>query len=180
MPQGEAKPLGESERKQSDGWHYRTKDGWSQGEGYPSREAARRAKKEKSTISQKVVDSASVTEVRSEQVESNSAIDAAAQKQPQEKTMTLTLKNLSKNGKRAIYSGALQSINFTLGLFPNKTAPASIEVADGVFAVSKPAKVKLTKEERAALPKPTLAERIAKREAQLAKDKAQLAAASQM
>lgn len=97
-----------------------------------------------------------------------------------DKTMTLTLKGLSKNGRAAFYSGAVTPIRLNLATFPNKTAPATIEVPDGTFAAGKAPKVKLTKEERAALPKPTLAEKIAKREAQLAKDKAKLAAANQM
>ena len=94
--------------------------------------------------------------------------------------MTLTYVKTSKNGKRAIYSGAANSLVFPLTAFPGKTAPASIEVVGDVFATKSGPKPKLTKEERAALPKPTLAERIAKREAQLAKDKAKLAAASAM
>lgn len=105
-------------------------------------------------------------------------------------TMVLTLKGTSRNGKRAIYTGALISVTIGLGAFPDKAAPANIEVADGVFAPARAAKtprVKLTDAEKAAArearknaPKPTLAEKIARREAQLAKDKAKLAAASEM
>lgn len=92
--------------------------------------------------------------------------------------MTLTLKGLSKNGKRAIYGGAASSFQVPLGAFPNKTAPQTWEVADGVFAepAVKVAKAKLTKEERAALPKPTLAEKIEQRRKALAALEAQLAA----
>lgn len=96
-------------------------------------------------------------------------------------TMTLTFKNLSENGKQAIYSGAARSIRFIVDGFVGDTAPETIEVADGVFKQPKQPKVKLTKEERAALrasqPKPTEAERIAKAEAKLAARKAKLAAA---
>lgn len=104
---------------------------------------------------------------------------AEAADQPQEKKkMVLTFKGLSKNGRAAFYSGAASPVRFQLSAFPGKQHPDSIEVVGDVFATAKAAKVKMTKEERAALPKPTLAERIAKREAQLAKDKAKLAAAS--
>src|SRR5665213_1025658 len=98
--------------------------------------------------SQKVVDTPIADVVDSSQVESNTAIDAAATEAAGVTHMTLTLKALSKNGKRAIYTGAAQSINFNVGLFPGKTAPASIDVADGIFAVKaeKVAKVKLTKD----------------------------------
>jgi hypothetical protein len=97
----------------------------------------------------------------------------------QEHHMTLTYVKTSKNGKRAIYSGAANSLVFPLTAFVGGTAPASFST-DDVFVVKAGPKAKLTKEERAALPKPTLAEKIARREALLAKDKAKLAAASQM
>ena len=90
--------------------------------------------------------------------------------------MTLTYKGLSKNGRNAFYTGTFVPLRFPLSVFPDKQAPQTIEVADGAFAPARQPKQRLTKEERAALPKPTLAERIAKREAQLAKDKAKLAA----
>ena len=94
--------------------------------------------------------------------------------------MTLTYVKTSRNGKRAIYNGAANSLVFPLTAFPDKQAPASIEVVGDVFAVKAGPKPKLTKEERAALPKPTLAEKIARREAALARDKAKLAAANAM
>lgn len=90
--------------------------------------------------------------------------------------MILTRKSISKNGKAAYYTGAAQTLRFPLGVFPNKTAPESITVTDDLFAPARQPKVKETKEERkarlAALPKPTLAEKIAKREAALAALKA--------
>lgn len=95
--------------------------------------------------------------------------------------MTLTLKGFSKNGKAAFYSGGALVQRYVVKGFEGGTAPQTIVVPDGVFAAPKQPKVKETKEERkarlAALPKPTLAERIAKREKQLEKDKAKLAAA---
>lgn len=89
--------------------------------------------------------------------------------------MILNLKGTSKNGKNAFYSGAASTIRIALKSFPDGTAPATIEVADGVFAGGKTPKRKLTKEERAALPKLTEAEKIAQAEARLEKRKAKLA-----
>ena len=89
--------------------------------------------------------------------------------------MVLTYKGLSKNGLAAFYGGPASTIRIQVAAFVNKEAPDTISVQDGVFAEKK---VKLTKEQRAALPKPTLAEKIARREALLARDKAKLEAAN--
>lgn len=98
-------------------------------------------------------------------------------------TMTLKLTRHNKKGNRATYSGAVKPIAFNVAIFGG-TAPETIEDFSAFLPAKvkavKVAKVKLTKEERAALPKPTLAEKIAKREAALARDKAKLAAASAM
>lgn len=92
--------------------------------------------------------------------------------------MTLTFKGLNKKGNVAFYAGARTVLRFSLASFVNKTAPSTIEI-EGDF-VPETSKVKLTPEERkaarAAAPKPTLAEKIAAREASLAKLKAQAAA----
>ena len=98
-----------------------------------------------------------------------------AQKAP---TMILTLTGLNRKNTYAFYAGTPGTVHISLSAFPNKTAPEMIEVADGVFAVKavKVAKVKLTKEQRAALPKPTAAEQIAKMEQRLAAARAKLAA----
>lgn len=84
--------------------------------------------------------------------------------------MTLTYKQSSKNGKVAYYSGAATTLRIGVSAFPNKTAPQTIEVPDGIFAGPKP---KLTKEERKALrasqPKPTLAQRAEAAEARARK-----------
>ena len=92
--------------------------------------------------------------------------------------MQLTLKGLNAKKTTAIYSGTLGSVRIGISAFPGKTAPATIDVED-VFAVkaAKEAKAKLTKEERAALPKPTEAEKIAKMQERLDRAKAKLAAA---
>lgn len=119
--------------------------------------------------------------------QSNAAPETAATTGPEfpgaskEQTkMTLTLAGQSKNGKAAFYTGAAQRLRIPVGAFPDKTPPQTFEVADGVFAPARQPKAKMTAEERKAAranaPKLTLAERIAKREAQLQKDKERLAA----
>ena len=84
--------------------------------------------------------------------------------------MTLTYKSSSKNGKTAYFSGAATTLRFPVSAFPDKTAPQSIEVADGIFAGPK---VKLTKEQRAEQrknqPKPTLIQRAEAAEARARK-----------
>ena len=90
----------------------------------------------------------------------------------EQKNMTLTYVKLSRNGKNAFYSGAAIPFRIPLSAFPGKTAPQTIEVTGEPFAPARQPKAKLTKEERAALPKPTLAEKIAKREKALADLKA--------
>jgi hypothetical protein len=130
--------------------------------------------KDSSASSQKVVDSRPPDAVESTQTTSSegtpSELPAASPAITSEKMMTLTLKGTSKNGKTAFYSGAAQTVRLQVGLFEGGTAPGSISVPDGVFAAQRP---KLSKEERkaakAAAPKPTLAEKIAKREAALAR-----------
>jgi hypothetical protein len=91
------------------------------------------------------------------------------------KTMTLTLKGFSKNGKAAMYSGAKRQLRFPIDGFEGGSAPQTLEIPEGIFAVGQ-ARQKLTPEERkaarAAKPKLTLAEKIAKREEALARLKA--------
>lgn len=130
----------------------------------------------------KVVDTQNDLEVTSLQPPITVAQSEPAPPEPQkEQHMTLTYKGLNKKGNAAIYSGAKTSVRFSLANFPGKTAPATIEVADGVFEAATAPKPTETKEERkarlAALPKPTEAERIARVEKNLAKRKAKLAAA---
>ena len=155
MPQGNAKPLG-----------------------------TRSSKKEKKN-SQNSMDNATAPAVElGTTADAPQAVPQAAEDNPvqQEKMMTLTLKTLSKNGKQAYYSGAAQIVRFVVANFVNKVAPATIEIPEGVFvtAAAKPApKAKLTKEERAALPKPTLAEKAAKARERADKLAAAAAAAEQ-
>lgn len=104
--------------------------------------------------------------------------------------MQLTLKGTNKKNTAAIYAGSVRAIRFPLAAFANGVAPTTLQIdGDALLAQKEKAvrekKVKLTKEERAALPKPTLAERIAKRDAEIARkaemnerDKAKLATAT--
>lgn len=96
--------------------------------------------------------------------------------------MTLTFKNISKNGKNAFYVGASTPIRFPLSVFPGKQHPTTIDVPEGTFAGAKQSKAAMTPEERkaanAARPKLTLAEKIAQREKQLAALKAKADAAA--
>jgi hypothetical protein len=93
--------------------------------------------------------------------------------------MTLTLKAISKNGRSATYTGAARVVRFPVDAFPDSTPPPHIEVAAGTFAEPKPV---LTAEEKAAIraarPKPTEAELVARAEARLARRKAKLAEAA--
>lgn len=150
--------------------------------GTPAKKVSSRTKKGVDTPLTLVVSSDSAVGADSSETTTQAApaAEQAASAAEQDKTMALTLKGLSKNGKQAFYSGAAQVIRIAVGAFPGKTAPQTIPVPDGVFEGPRQPKAKMTAEERKALraakPKPTLAERIAKREAQLAKDKAKLAA----
>ncbi len=94
----------------------------------------------------------------------------------QEHVMTLTFKSLSKNGKRALYSGLRTSVAINLTNFEG--APDEVLDIVGNFRGPRAKKAKLSKEERAALPKPTLAERVARANARAAKLSAKLAAQS--
>lgn len=143
--------------------------------GIGRRKSLVQARKSNASEPQKVVDTAATDEVRSIQPH-----DEAPETKPQEQNiMELTFKSLSKNGKNAFYGGAATVIRIALSAFPDKQAPAVIDVNDGVFAPAKQPKVRETKEERkarlAAQPKPTEAEKIARAEAALAKRKAKLA-----
>lgn len=96
--------------------------------------------------------------------------------------MTLSLKGLDKRGRNAIYTGSAVALRIPVGAFPEKTAPASIDVADGIFAGPKAPKAQMTAEERkaarAAQPKLTLAEKVAKAEERAAKLREKLAKAA--
>lgn len=97
--------------------------------------------------------------------------------------MNLTLKGLNKKGNTAIYEGTNGSVRITLSSFPDKTAPASFEVPEGLFVAKRQPKPKMTAEERKAAranaPKPTLAERAEKARIRAEKLAAQAAAETQ-
>lgn len=148
MPKGEAKPLG-------------TK---------PSKRAQRHITKRVAVQSlEQTVDSIVPDAVASSQ--------SAAITLPQAKDshMTLTRSGLSKNGKTAMYSGLRNVLRIPVIVFEGGTAPDSLTLDGAAFAV---AKIVETKEQRkariAALPKPTLAEKVAKRQKQLDAMKAKL------
>ena len=90
--------------------------------------------------------------------------------------LNLNLKGLTKNGNAAIYTGAAGVVRIAVTAFPGKVPCDSIGVLNGCLEPAKQPKYKMTKEERkaanAAKPKPTLAEKIAKDEARLARLKA--------
>lgn len=129
---------------------------------------------------QKSVDTVSVVEVTSQGTPPLAAPETTSTRS---RPMILQFKSLSRNGKNAFYTGAAVAIRVPLSAFPNKTQPDQIEVADGVFAPAKAAKVKMTAEERkaarAAKPKPTLAEKAAKAKERADKLAAELAAANE-
>lgn len=128
-------------------------------------------------FSQKVVDMSSSLEVDCQK-------SAIMPQGLEKKVMVLTFKGLSKNRKNAFYSGAKNVQRFALSGFVGKEAPASFEVADGVFEPTAAPKVKLSAEERkaqrAAQPKPTLAELAQRAQARADKLKAKADAASGM
>ena len=87
---------------------------------------------------------------------------------------TLTFKQLNKKGTAAIYSGLRVALRIPIGAFVDKDPLPSFSDFSG-FAGPKVAKVKLSKEERAALPKPTLAERLKQSEAKMAREAKRMA-----
>ena len=127
------------------------------------------ARMEKEYVAQNPVDSAPSCDVEY-------AHDAAIPLRHQEQIMTtLTLKSLNKKGTQALYTGARIVIRISVKNFVDATPPTTLDL-DVLPAVVRTAKVKLTKEERALLPKPTLAERVARAEKRAASLKAKLAA----
>ena len=145
----------------------------------PTKKGQQRAAKAAPTA-KKVVDSPEVPALDSLSNVAITPSDAPAEPPAgEQKTMTLTFKGLDKRGRSAIYTGAAISIRIGVSAFPDKKPAATIMVGDGALAgpKQKQERKKLTKEERAALPKPTLAERVARAEARTAALKAKLAEA---
>lgn len=141
-----------------------------------SKIAKANAKKKVAPTAAPIVDSINAAEAAP-----NNQAAPAAQNQ-EKKPVTLTFKSLDKRGRNAIYTGAAVSLRIPIGAFNDKTAPpATIEIPDGSLA-AKREKVVLTPEElkakRAAQPKPTLAEKVAKAEERAAKLREKLAKGS--
>lgn len=137
----------------------------------------------------KEVDSASASVVGSSNVSTEQAVQQAPGTnnsiRQEQKNMTVTLKGISKNKRRAIYSSGAATFHVTLSsLVDPAKPPQSFEVSDGVFKAAATPKAKMTPEQRkaarAAAPKLTLTEKIAKREEALQKlrDKAAKEAAA--
>lgn len=102
----------------------------------------------------------------------------------EKRKVTLTLKGLDKSGRNAVYTGAAISLRFPIGAFENKTPPPNLDMG-GVAGPKEKGKPRsqMTKEEqkaaRAAQPKLTLAEKVAKAEERLAAQRAKLAKQSE-
>lgn len=112
------------------------------------------------------------------EVESTESTEAQASQQ-KDSTVNLTFKNLNKKGTQAIYTGGRTTQRFAVANFPDKVPPPTLDVSGILGPVEKVAKVKLTKEERAALPKPTAAEALEQFNARAEKRRAKLEAAAQ-
>lgn len=85
--------------------------------------------------------------------------------QPKGQNMILTLKGLDKRGRNAIYTGLATAIRVPIGAFAEKQPLPTFEV-EGAFAEKRQPKAKMTAEERkaarAAAPKLTAAEKLAR------------------
>jgi hypothetical protein len=173
------------EVKTERGWCYYGPSGVVSQKVYDSREAARRARRmhaenkdhasdPDAPTAQKGVDSPAATVIELGQP----SIPEAADRKPNERNKTmLTLKGLSKNGKRGIYVGAAKAVYFDKDAFADGNLPQTIDIPGLKAKEERVPKAKMTPEERkaarAARPKPTLAERIARSEARLASLRAQ-------
>lgn len=95
--------------------------------------------------------------------------------------LTLVRNDNKRRSTSIVYTadGLRGSVRVSKSAFSNGSAPANIVVSSDVFASPKVPQAKMTPEERkafrAAQPKPTLAEKIQRRETLLARDKAKLA-----
>ncbi len=133
--------------------------------------------------SKEVVDNPVPQEVSSHQSTPTSALPAtppANQEQNMDITLTLS-KKPRKSTRIVIYESPLNSVQFLRTAF-GATLPETLTLSGDGFAEPKAAKVKETKEERkarlAALPKPTLAEKVAAAQKRADALREKLAAAS--
>jgi hypothetical protein len=151
-------------------------DGETAPVGYGTYETAPPAPREENTaIDEKTVDLLPADPLHSDHAAPIMGHDTAPEMAQKASTMTLTLKSLNAKGTQALYTGAHSVIRIAVGNFAGKIAPATLDNFDALQG-PREKKVKLTKEERAALPKPTAAEKIRLQEARLAKQTAKLAA----
>lgn len=96
--------------------------------------------------------------------------ETSGEKKMEQRTLTFT--KLSKSGTYAIYAGLRAKVRIPVTVFP-ESKPVDSFTANGEFAGARTRKPAMTKEERAAYraaqPKLTLAQKIAKQEAKLDK-----------
>lgn len=133
--------------------------------------------KKSAQAAQKVLDPPAAAVIESPQAPVEARVEQTSTPTQRTSAMTLTYKGLSKNGKQAIYTGAAQSVRFTVATFVGGKAPETITLPEGLFAAPKAKKQPLTAEEKAAKAAErkaarkqlTAAERVARAEARLAK-----------
>lgn len=147
----------------------------------PAKKAPKSQPKKGTSAPEKVVDNEAADAVSSvASTAAPAATDSAAPEAAtaKEKKVTLTLKGLDKRGRNAIYTGAAVSIRIPVGAFPNKSALPTFDV-DGL-AGPKEKRAPMTPEERkaarAAQPKLSLADKVARAEERARKLREQLAA----
>jgi len=131
-------------------------------------------------VVEKTVASAPADAVRSSSTEQPGIPPASQERKHMDVTLTLN-KAPRKSERIVIFNSPLNSVQFLRTAF-GETIPETLTVS-GDFAEPKASKVKETKEERkarlAALPKPTLADRVAAAEKRAADLKAKLAKATE-
>lgn len=156
--------------------------------------ASKPAKSKAASSGRKVLDFAATAQVDSPIESDTAAIPAAASADDQRESneslvhvgetkmaqLNLTKSDKARKGSSVVfnidgYKG--KTVRFPKGMFPNNTPPQTLAfgVNDGVFAEPKQPRAKLTKEQRAALPKLTTAEKIARAEKRIADLKAKQA-----
>jgi hypothetical protein len=149
----------------------------------------KKAKRIEKQNTKKDVDNTAAVEVSSSQVENDSA-DAMTQQRTDNTTqkarpimsVTLTKDTKARKSSSIVYTGAgLRSgVRIAKSAFKDGVAPDTLVIESDAFAEAKQPRAKMTAEERKAAranaPKLTLAEKIAKREKQLADLKAKAAA----
>ena len=168
MPKGEARPLGtkapRASKKTAKVLQMGTRAEQQQAVAEAAEKNLSRSQENAGQVSESLVESSQAAITQQEQTEAPQAQG--------EKVMTLQFKGLNRKGNAAIYTGIRGSVRFPLAAFADRQAPATVEL-QGPFVEPAQPKAKMSAEERKAAranaPKPTLAEKIAKREAALEK-----------